>query len=241
MKFHGVEMKGNFVCLTVSNTGELGSAGIKGRLVHVESTNGIYIDTGTEWKRTGIDPYLLNADTIISADVDNVPLAISAGENTVFGRLTGGHIKDLSTTELTTLLEKATSADIAAGSSGVKFVTPLALSGFVKPFVRGGTIVNDIDYLRSINVPVWYATMACTVKNVRGYRVGGTGATINARKNGSLNHLASALSLTSANTWIDGGAVQNSSYVAGDKLEIMLVSVAGSASQIGIQVDFDKT
>jgi len=99
---------------------------------------------------------------------------------------------------------------------------------------RGGTILSPSG---AINVIVWRATYACTVTNVRGYRVGGTGATINARLNGASNHLAAALSLTSADTWMDGGAVQNTAYVAGDKLEIMVVTVAGTPTQVAIQVD----
>jgi hypothetical protein len=105
-------------------------------------------------------------------------------------------------------------------------------------FTRGGSLVNTVDYLAAMNTCVWYATKTCIVTNVRGYRVGGTGATINARRNGSSNHLSSSLSLSSADTWMDGGAVQNTAYAAGDKLEIMLVSVAGNVTQIGIQVDF---
>ena len=105
-------------------------------------------------------------------------------------------------------------------------------------FVRGGTLVNTVDFLAAINSIVWYATCACVVMNVRGYRVGGTGATINARRNGANNHLASALSLVNADTWYDGGAVQNTAYVAGDKLEIMIVGVTGEVTQVAVQVDF---
>ena len=108
-------------------------------------------------------------------------------------------------------------------------------------FSRGGTIVNTIDFISAINTVVWRAPYACTVTNVRGYRVGGTGATINARLNGTDNHLASALSLVNAATWYDGGAVQNTTYVAGDTLEIMVVSVAGNITQIAVQVDFIKS
>jgi hypothetical protein len=97
-----------------------------------------------------------------------------------------------------------------------------------------------IDPSGAANYIVWRAPFACTVTNVRGYRVGGTGATINARKNGSSNHLSSALSLTSADTWQDGGGVQNTSYSAGDKLEIMVVSVTGSPTQIAIQLDYSR-
>ncbi|MBU1067163.1 hypothetical protein KKE60_05220 [Patescibacteria group bacterium] len=105
-------------------------------------------------------------------------------------------------------------------------------------FVRGGTLVNTVDFLAAMNVIVWYATCACVVTNVRGYRVGGTGATVNARLNGTDNHLASAVSLVNADTWYDGGAVQNTAYVTGDKLEIMVVGVTGDITQIAIQVDF---
>ena len=99
---------------------------------------------------------------------------------------------------------------------------------------RGGAILNP----STVNAIAWRAPYGCTVTNVRGYRVGGTGATINARKNGASNHLASALSLTSADTWMDGGAVQNQLYTSGDKLEIMIVSQTGNPTQIAIQVDF---
>jgi len=46
------------------------------------------------------------------------------------------------------------------------------------------------------------------------------------------------LSLTNADEWMDGGAVQNTAYVAGNKLEIMVVTVADSPTQVAIQVDF---
>lgn len=105
---------------------------------------------------------------------------------------------------------------------------------------RGGTVVNPNGITAAINIPAWCAPYAATVQSVKGYRVGGTGATINARKNGSSNHLSSALSLTSADTYMDGGAVQNASYAVGDKLEIMVVSATGSPTEIGIQVNFSR-
>lgn len=105
-------------------------------------------------------------------------------------------------------------------------------------FSKGGILANPNGITDTMNIISWYATHICTVQYVKGYRVGGTGATINARRNGSSNHLASALSLTSADTWVDGGSVQNTAYAAGDKLEIMIVSVTGSPTQLGIQVCF---
>ena len=102
-------------------------------------------------------------------------------------------------------------------------------------FTKGGSF---LDPSGARNVVIWRAPYACTVTNVRGFRVGGTGATINARLNGASNHLASALSLTSAGAWMDGGAVQNIDYAVGDRVELMVVTVAGSPTEITIEVDF---
>ena len=103
---------------------------------------------------------------------------------------------------------------------------------------RGGTILTPTGAVDAI---VWRASFACLVLAVRGYRSGGTGATINARRNGSGDHLSSDLSLTSANTWMDGGPVQNGTYMIGDKLEIRIRSVGGTPSQVGVQVDLRRT
>lgn len=102
---------------------------------------------------------------------------------------------------------------------------------------RGGTV---LDPAGARDITIWRAPYACTVTAVKAFRTGGTGATINAWKNQTSNHLASALSLTSADTWMDGGAVQNTAYAAGDSLGIRLVSVAGSPTLITIQVELTR-
>lgn len=101
----------------------------------------------------------------------------------------------------------------------------------------GGAI---LDPAGARDVVTWRAPYACTVTNVRGYRVGGTGTTINARRNGVDEHLAGDLSLGSADAWADGGAVQNTAYVAGDKLEIRLKSITGAVTQVNVQVDLTR-
>ena len=105
-------------------------------------------------------------------------------------------------------------------------------------FSRGGTVLDPAAGAR--NVPVWRAPFPSTVTNVRGYRVGGTAASINARRNGASNHLASNLSLAAADSWTDGGAVSNTAYATGDRLEIMLISTAGSPTEVAVQVDFTR-
>jgi len=104
-------------------------------------------------------------------------------------------------------------------------------------FSKGGVVLSPTG---TINVIIWRAPFACTVTAVKGYRVGGTGATVNARKNTLYNHLSTALSLTNENIWMDGGTVQNEGYSAGDKLEIMIVTVSGDPTQVAVQVDFSR-
>ena len=108
------------------------------------------------------------------------------------------------------------------------------------PFSRGGTLWNPNGIIDTVNLPVWlYVTRACTVTHVKGWRVGGTGATINARKNGSSTHLSSALSLTSASTVMDGGAEQNTGYVIGDRMEMMIVSLTGDPTEVAVQINLE--
>jgi hypothetical protein len=105
------------------------------------------------------------------------------------------------------------------------------------PIQRGGTILTPTS---AVDITIWRAPYACTVTAVKGWRTGGTGATINARKNQTSDHLASDLSLTSSATWMDGGSVQNTAYAAGDSLEIRLRSAAGSPSYVTIQVELTR-
>jgi hypothetical protein len=165
----------------------------------------------------------------------------------------------------------ATAAEITTGTESAKAIAPdqLALSSptfanitdsgltasqmvctdadkklVSKPFTftRGGTLVNTVDYVAAMNVGVWYATCACTVTNVRGYRVGGdSSVAINARRNGSATkHLNTDKTLANADTWYDGGNVQDITYAVGDKLEIMVTVASGNPTQVAIQVDFVK-
>ena len=116
--------------------------------------------------------------------------------------------------------------------------------------VNGSTVLTkSMPFSVSVTIPdptaariymVWRAPFACTVTNVRGHRKGGTGATVNARKNQASDHLSSDLSLSSADQWMDGGSVQNTSYSAGDDLEMELASITGSVTEICIQVDFTR-
>jgi len=115
-----------------------------------------------------------------------------------------------------------------------------SLSTAAATISRGGTIFSPT---LAQDVIVWRAPFSCTVLAVKGYRVGGaaTGTFVNARRNGASDHLASNLEMTSADTWLDGGAVQNTAYVAGDKLELRITGLGTPRpTQLAIQVDFQR-
>lgn len=83
---------------------------------------------------------------------------------------------------------------------------------------------------------VWRAPDACTVTAVRGYRVAGTGATINATVNGA-DLLATDLSLSTADTWLSGPNLQNTAMGIGDTLAIAVRAVTGTPTAVTVQVD----
>jgi hypothetical protein len=117
-------------------------------------------------------------------------------------------------------------------------VAQVGVKDSLQSFAKGGVWTSPTA---GDDAVVWKAPFPCTVTNVRGFREGGTGAAVNASKNGvATEHLAADLSLTSADTWMDGGAVQNTAYADGDYLVLRLISVAGAPDRIILQVDFTR-
>ena len=55
---------------------------------------------------------LFNANTIIAADADDTPAALTVDEQTIVGRITGGVIDALTATEVRTLLSVEENADV---------------------------------------------------------------------------------------------------------------------------------
>jgi len=89
----------------------------------------------------------------------------------------------------------------------------------------------------AVSYVVWRAAKPCTVVAVRGYRSGGTGAIVNASKNGTADLLGTDLSLSTDVTWLAGNTLQNTSMVAGDFLLLKINSVTGTPAAVTIQVD----
>ena len=105
---------------------------------------------------------------------------------------------------------------------------------------RGGTLYSSSGITGAVNLIAWRAPYSCTLTKVYGYRKDGTTVTVNARRNAVDNHLSAALDVTSNTTWMDAGTVQNTAYVAGDILELMVVSVTALPTSLAWQVEFTR-
>lgn len=110
------------------------------------------------------------------------------------------------------------------------------LSDTGRTFPAGGTLLGTSSPSDAI---VWEAPFAATVLAVRGIWRNGLGAptvAINARRNFTSEHLASDLSLPVAGTMYDGGAVQNTAYVAGDILEARIKTFMGGTADVTVVI-----
>jgi hypothetical protein len=113
------------------------------------------------------------------------------------------------------------------------------LSATARTFVHGATLKAATGAGDCI---VWEAPFAATVIAVRAVRVnGGSGATVNAQRNFADEHLSSDISLPTPGVVVDGGAVQNTAYVAGDILEARVKGATGSPSDITIIIRLRRT
>jgi hypothetical protein len=114
----------------------------------------------------------------------------------------------------------------------------------VGSFSTGGTTPTDsVGYVfeapaGAVIRSIYRAPKALTIMAVRAYRNGGTGATINAR-NGATNTIAvTNLSLTTADTWMAAGTLQNTAVANGGFIMVEVVTVAGSPAYITVEVDY---
>lgn len=102
-----------------------------------------------------------------------------------------------------------------------------------------GTVITDSDGIDLIDVVIWRAPYDCTVVATRGFRVGGDGCIIRARR-GDLPLNVSDLSLVNQEQWYVGQDVQNGTFAAGDALVLEVVSVQGTVTEVTIQVEFRR-
>lgn len=101
-------------------------------------------------------------------------------------------------------------------------------------FSQGATIIDPLV----TSLIIWQAPIACRVTKISAQRLGGSGVTINVRKNSTQTLLAFDHSISTVGSWLSGAGLQNTSVAVGDSLEIMITAVSGTPSQLAVQIDF---
>lgn len=78
--------------------------------------------------------------------------------------------------------------------------------------------------------------VGCTAVAVRAYRAGGSGGTVNAKRNGG-DLLAEPLA-TVTDAWAGWTHLQNAAFAAGDTLSVVTADPDGGPSEVVVQVEF---
>lgn len=93
----------------VQNLGTAPANPVPGQLYYDSDDDMMYFWNGTSWRSmdgssAGIQESIFGANTILKADVDDTPVALTVGEDTLVGRISGGTITALSVSEVKALL-----------------------------------------------------------------------------------------------------------------------------------------
>ena len=124
------------------------------------------------------------------------------------------------------------------------FSQGLRVSGrnvLMAPMEKGKTATwTNVDGIPSGTyfTAVWRCNIPSTVTGISAYRMGGSGAFVNAYKNNtSLPHLSTNMNISSGSGWFVSGTVINANYSEGDTLILGIISVTGLPSSISIQAE----
>ena len=133
---------------------------------HTGATSGGTISHSSLTDLTTGDPhtqYLLesvyDANTILKADADDTPIALTVGASTIVGRAATGSIAALTAAQVATIVTMAENASAGAGAS--------VISGIVAQISAAGNAVSCSAPDHDRPVPSWTATGDCGLSAAR--------------------------------------------------------------------------
>lgn len=217
----------------------------------VADNAGTTLTTGSLYPITA--SHALNSDSTISS---SYALSASYAPSEAGTALTTGSLYPITASWAITS-SNAVSASWAPGGSGVtdggsynisaSFASSSLSASWVAPvntFSRGGSFVDwgGIGGSSAANqvFPVWRAPFNCSATALYATHDGvGSLATVNARKNFT-SLLLTGSAPSNSGSWAGYTSLQNNSFVAGDTLEVNLVSSSNEPIVVSIQVDFTR-
>lgn len=197
---------------------------------------------------------IYDAQTILHATSDNTPVALTVGEQTVVGRVTGGNIAALSIdSDLTSV---SANDDTVPSAKAVKAVTDLkdsvttagrSLTRNTNDFVADSELYTEFRSI-TIETPtdsdnfLWFeAPIALTVTRVTGIVESATSAVLTVQECDSAGDNCSTVESVTAD--IDGTistSIDNASIDAGDIVRVDVGTVTGTVGQAHLTMTFTK-
>jgi hypothetical protein len=160
-----------------------------------------------------------------------------SGTLTVTGDITAS--SSIAVTNDVTIGDDLTVTDDASIGGDATVTGTLTVGGLVLPTDYATRTVGYVFEAPTTGIAraILRAPKALTVTAVRGYRVGGSGATVNAQ-NAASDLLASDLSLASAGSWTSDTTIQNAAVSSGATVSVEVASVGGTPTYVTVEVDY---
>ncbi|MVO87429.1 hypothetical protein GPA10_22360 [Streptomyces sp. p1417] len=131
-------------------------------------------------------------------------------------------------------LDRTTGGEITGPLTvrGMVSADGLSLPGQASRFSRGAVVTSPAG---AVTYVICALQKGAQVVGVAAYRSGGSGATINAVRNG-MDLLPTDLSLSTEAVWVAAPSVQNGVAVAGDSLAVTVRSVSGAPAYVSFEI-----